>query len=464
MMKQTCVTLGLCLLVAFPLAGCRHVAVSPAEAAPVAATTNSPPAIATNAPASVTHAAPAAATNDPSAEAAASKIETEDDAYEQIRLFTKAIMLIRHDYVDDAKISYSNLVTAALSGMLQSLDPYSQYMEPRDYRDLKENTQGMFGGLGIQVGVKDNLLTVIAPMEDTPAYRAGILSRDKIVEINGERTDKLSMPEAVHKLRGEPGTSVKLKILRDKEFKEFTLKREVIQVASVKGTRMLGDGVGYVRITEFSEPTAKSLLNAMEKLNAQQMKALVLDLRNNPGGLLTSAIQVSEIFLKKGTLIVSTRGRGGIPRQNPAYAGGVVHYPDFPMVILVNGGSASAAEIVAGALHDHKRAVLVGETTFGKGSVQNVLQIENGAALRLTTARYYTPSGLSIHEKGIEPDVVVPVSPEEWVDVLRKRSQEEAPALLSEQDKSANADPVADRQLDRAVDLLKGLLIFESRK
>jgi carboxyl-terminal processing protease len=427
-------------LVLLPMSGCRHLPEPPTGGAAKAAATNSP--------------APAATTT---------QAEAEAEAYEQIRLFTKAIMLIRHDYVDGSKVSYSNLVTAALSGMLQSLDPYSQYMEPLDYRDLKEDTQGKFGGVGIQVGIKDSLLTVIAPMEDTPAFRAGILSRDKIIEINDERTEKLSMRDIVHKLRGEPGTSVKLKILRDKEIKEFTLKREIIQVTSVKGARMMEGGIGYVRITEFSEPTARSLRTALEKLASQNMKALVLDLRNNPGGLLTAAIQVSELFLKKGTLIVSTRGRDGVQRQN-AYAGGDLHYPDFPMAILINGGSASAAEIVAGALHDNNRAVLVGETTFGKGSVQNILQIENGSALRLTTARYFTPSGQSIHEKGIEPDIVVPVSPGEWMEVLRKRSFEETPALMTDQEKKTAAEPVPDRPLDRALDMLKGLLIFENRK
>ncbi len=426
-------------LVLLPQAGCRHLPTAPSGAATTATVTNAPAAVVTQ---------PLA----------------EEDAYEQIRLFTKAIMLIRHDYVDGNKVSYSNLISAALSGMLQSLDPYSQYMEPLDYRDLKEDTLGKFGGIGIQVGVKDNLLTVIAPMEDTPAFRAGILSRDKIIEVNDERTDKLSMRDTVHKLRGDPGTTVRLKILRDKEIKDFTLKREIIQVTSVKGARMMEGGIGYVRITEFSEPTARTLRTALEKLVSQNMNALVLDLRNNPGGLLTSAIQVSELFLKKGTLIVSTRGRGGIPRQDPAYAGGDLHYPDFPMVILINGGSASAAEIVAGALHDNRRAVLVGETTFGKGSVQNILQIENGSALRLTTARYYTPSGQSIHEKGIEPDIVVPVPPGEWMEVQRKRGFEEAPALMTDQEKKTYADPVPDRPLDRAVDMLMGLLIFENRK
>ena len=432
------------VLISLPLAGCRNVPTPPTVISSEVASTGA-------APASVSA---ASSTNAP--------LESDDEAYEQIRLLTKAIIIIRHDYVDESKTSYSNLISSALSGMLQSLDPYSQYMEPSDYRDLKEDTQGKFGGIGIQVGVKDNTLTVIAPMEDTPAYRAGIVSGDKIVEIDGEKTDKLSMRDAVHKLRGVEGTPVKLKILREKEIKEFALVRAAIQIASVKGTRLLQNGIGYVRITEFSEPTAVALQSAVDKLLSQGMKALVLDLRNNPGGLLISAIQVSELFLKQGALIVTTRGRAGVPRQPPAYAGGPVHHTDFPMVVLINGGSASASEIVAGALHDNKRAVLAGEISFGKGSVQNVLPVEDGSALRLTTARYYTPSGRSIHEKGIEPDILVPIPLDEWINVLKKRAYEETPALMADQEKPANLDKVVDRQLERATDVLKGLLIFQS--
>jgi carboxyl-terminal processing protease len=438
--------------------GCRHLTAPAAAPGSPSVATNAPPAV-TNAPAPP---APAATNKGPVA--AKTDTESADDAYEQIRIFTKALMLIRQDYVDASKVSYSNLVAAALAGMMQSLDPYSQYMEPRDYRDLKEDTQGKFGGIGIQVGMKDGILTVIAPIEDTPAFKAGIVSGDRIVEIDGERTDKLSMRDAVHRLRGVEGTSVKLKIVREKDLKDFTLVRDSIEITSVKGARILKDNIGYVRITEFSDPTARALLAALEKLSAQGMKALVLDLRNNPGGLLSSAIQTSELFLKKGRLIVAVRGREGLPRQEPAYARSTQRFADLPLVILLNGGSASASEIVAGALHDNERAILVGETTFGKGSVQNVLQIEDGSALRLTTARYYTPSGVSIHEKGIEPDIVVTVSPEEWLSVQRKRAYEEAPALASDTDKPANLDKVVDRQLDRAVDMLKGLLIFESRK
>jgi carboxyl-terminal processing protease len=292
-----------------------------------------------------------------------------------------------------------------------------------------------------------------------------MFSGDKIIEINGQRTEALSLADAVQKLRGQPGTKVTLKILRIKEIKEFTLVREVIRVASVKGTRYVADGIGYIRITDFSEPTASMLLDAIRKLSSEQsLKALVLDLRNNPGGLLSSAIRCSELFLEKNSLIVSTRGRGDNPRQVPAFSSGAAHYTLFPMVVLVNGGSASAAEILAGALQDNKRAVLVGEPTFGKGSVQNVIPLEDGFALRLTTARYYTPGGRCIHEKGIEPDVVVPIAMDEWPDILRKRVFIETPNLLPESERPANFDRITDRQLDRAVDLLKGILIFQGRR
>ena len=390
--------------------------------------------------------------------------ESNDEAYRQVRVLTKTMMLVRQNYVDENKVSYSNLVSAALKGMLQSLDPFSQYLEPSAYRELREETQGAFGGIGIQLGIKDNALSVIAPMEDTPAFRAGILSGDRIVEINTNKTDKMDMRAVVSTLRGEPGTKVAIKILRGHEFKDFTLTREEIKISSIKGTRMLTADIGYIRITEFSISTAAALQSALEKLSTNGMKSLVLDLRNNPGGLLTSSVQVSEKFLAKGTLIVSTRGRSSSLQQPPSKAGGDIHYTDIPMAILVNGGSASAAEIVAGALHDNKRAILVGETTFGKGSVQNVVPVEDGAAARITTARYYTPSGQCIHEKGIEPDILVPVSPEEWQKVMLKRRDVETPGHVESKERSVDLEQVTDRQLDRAVDLLKGIMIFQGRK
>lgn len=403
---------------------------------------------------------PAPPTVTPAPPVPESTLAKEDEAYRQIRILTKTMLLVRQNYVDENKVSYSNLVTSALKGMLQSLDPFSQYMEPTAYQELKEETQGKFGGIGIQLGIKDNVLTVIAPMEDTPAFRAGILSGDKIVEINTNKTEKMDMREVISTLRGDPGTKVSLKTLRGNEFKTYTLTREEIKISSIKGTHMLDHDIGYIRITEFSNPTAPALQDALTTLMGKGMKGLVLDLRNNPGGLLTSSIQVSEKFLTKGTLIVSTRGRGASPRQSLAYAGGDIHYTDFPLAILVNGGSASAAEIVSGALHDNKRAILVGETTFGKGSVQNIIPIEDGAAARITTARYYTPSGQCIHEKGIEPDITVPLSPEEWQKVMIKRLDTETPGAIDPKNKPADLDKITDRQLDRATDLLKGILIF----
>ncbi|MEI8351859.1 MAG: S41 family peptidase, partial [bacterium] len=372
--------------------------------------------------------------------------------------------LVRQNYVDDNKVSYSNLVSAALKGMLQSLDPFSQYMEPSAYKELKEETQGSFGGIGIQLGFKDNALTVIAPMEDTPAFRAGLLSGDRIIEINTNKTDKMDMRGVISTLRGEPGSKVSIKILRGREFKDYTLVREEIKISSVKGTRMLTPDIGYVRITEFSLPTAAALQEALDKLTTNRMKGLVIDLRNNPGGLLVSSVQVSEKFLQRGALIVSTRGRDSSRQPPPATAGGPVHYTDFPVAILINGGTASAAEIVAGALHDNKRAILVGETSFGKGSVQNVMPVEDGIAARITTARYYTPSGVCIHEKGIEPDILVPVTAEEWQKVMLMRRDIETPGTLNATDKPADFDQITDRPLERAVDLLKGVMIFQGKK
>jgi carboxyl-terminal processing protease len=408
------------------------------------------------------HSLPSTPANPPST--AATDQANEDEAYKQVRILTKTMLLVRQNYVDENKVSYSNLVSAALKGMLQSLDPFSQFLEPVAYKELKEETQGRFGGIGIQLGFKDNMLTVIAPMEDTPAFRAGILSGDKIVEINTNKTERMDLRDVISRLRGEPGTTVSIKTLRGGEFKTHTLTREEIKVSSVKGARMLDSAIGYIRITEFSDPTAPALQEALEKLLAKGMKALVLDLRNNPGGLLTSSIQVSEKFLPKGTVVVSTRGRGTSPREVTTTARGDLHYTDLPLAVLINGGSASAAEIVAGALHDNKRAILVGETSFGKGSVQNIMPVEDGAAARITTAHYYTPSGQCIHEKGIEPDIAVPLAPDEWQKVVLKRIETETPAAVDPKTRPADLDKVTDRQLDRAVDLLKGIMIFQGKK
>jgi len=330
---------------------------------------------------------------------------------------------------------------------------------------------------------------VIAPMEGTPAFQAGLYSGDKIVEINGESTDGLALEEAVKRLRGEPGTKVKIKIFRPKTqlMKEFELERAIINVPSVKDTRVLDGGIGYVRMLQFGEETAADLQTALDELEKEKVKALVLDLRSNPGGLLTAAVDVAQKFLKRGELIVFTRGRDN--RMERSYRARARHvFPNVPMVVLINGYSASASEIVAGALQDNRRAILVGEKSFGKGSVQSILPQDGGTAIRLTTAKYYTPSERVIHDVGIEPDIVVPMSGENWRDILLARNKAEekngddAPPASDEgwMDEEGAAPPpmpkpaatsadvldlskVTDPQLDRACDILRGVLVFERR-
>lgn len=335
----------------------------------------------------------------------------EDSPYEMYTLFSKVVEQVRANYVDADKSTYRDLIYGALRGMLQSLDPHSQFMDEESFTAMKEDTAGKFGGLGITIGIQDTLLTVIAPMEGTPAFRAGLLSGDKIMEINGDSTEGLALEDAVKKLRGDPGTKVKVKIFRPSTqlMKEFELERAIINVPSIKDTRVLEGGIGYVRMLQFGEDTATDLQEELDTLKAQKVRALVLDLRSNPGGLLTAAVEVAQKFLRRGDLIVFTRGRDN--RMERSYrARARETFPAVPMAVLINGYSASASEIVAGALQDNRRAVLVGEKSFGKGSVQSVLPQEGGTAIRLTTAKYYTPSERVIHEVGIEPDVVVPMS------------------------------------------------------
>lgn len=390
----------------------------------------------------------------------ASAVEREA-AYDHMTLFTTAIEQIRRNYVDAEKTEYKDLMYGALKGMLQSLDSHSAFLDPDMFKDMKEDTSGHFGGLGIVISMRNNILTIVAPMEDTPGSRAGLLSGDHIVEINEESTEGLSLQEAVRKLRGPPDTDVTIKIVRPKtsEIQEHTITRAIIAIESVKDAKILENGIGYVRITQFTNPTGSDLQAALDSLKEQGLDALVLDLRNNPGGLLNSAIDVAQKFVRRGDLIVYTQGRDGRRGQrytarerNPGL--------NFPMVVLINEGSASASEIVAGALQDHRRAILVGEKTFGKGSVQSVLPLDDGSALRITTAKYYTPSERVIDEHGIEPDIVVAIPPEEWRKLLIKRSRPENSDIEFEDD--LDLEDVVDVQLERAIDVLKGVMIFES--
>ena len=385
-----------------------------------------------------------------------------DNPYVQMELLTRVMELIRKDYVDSDKVAYTNLTYGALRGMLNSLDPHSQFMEPVAYEDMKEDTGGKFGGLGIQIGLsKDGFISVIAPIEDTPAARAGIMPGDRIAKIDGKPTDRLSLSDAVHQLRGEPGTKVTITIFRAKakdpgeRLKDYTITRAEIPVFSVKDAKLLESNIGYVRITQFNEPTANEFEKALAKLEGLGMDALIIDLRNNPGGLLESANKIAGKFVPAGQLIVSTEGRD---LQNK-----LVYKSEYgekrlsyPIVLLVNNGSASGSEIVAGALQDLKRAVLVGETTFGKGSVQSIIGLADGSALRLTTAKYYTPSHKVIHEHGVTPDISVPISEEDE----RKLAEQRIRATLPLEEGQEKVEKIADVQLERAIDLLKGVKLF----
>ncbi|WP_256870376.1 S41 family peptidase [Chromobacterium haemolyticum] len=341
----------------------------------------------------------------------------------ELRTFAEVFGRIKQDYVDP--VEDKKLITAAIKGMLTGLDPHSDYMDPEAFKELKEGTQGEFGGLGIEIGAEDGLVKVVSPIEDTPAQKAGIKSGDLIIKIDDTPVRGLSLTDAVKKMRGKPGTKVTLTIARKSETKPlvFTLARAVIKTKSVK-YKLLEPDFGYVRITQFQEHTSEDLaagVQALYKENKQALKGLVLDLRDDPGGLLNGAVGVSAAFLAKNQLVVYTEGRTPDAKmrltanlQNYARPNGSdplarlpVEARNVPLVVLVNGGSASASEIVAGALQDHKRAVLVGTQTFGKGSVQSIMPLGNAGGIKLTTARYFTPNGRSIQAKGIVPDVVV---------------------------------------------------------
>ncbi len=392
-----------------------------------------------------------------------------NDVYGNLRLFATVLERVWQDYVDGDELTYQDLIYGALRGMLSTLDPHSEFMEPRKYEDLKSDTEGIFGGIGIQVGIRSGALTVIAPMEDTPAFRSGILSGDRIIKIEGKTTENMSLTDAVAVLRGKPGTEVTITILRPSSgaTEDHTLTRGNIEVDTIKDIegrtdfRLGEDGIGYIRINQFGNETSEELDEAIGKLDRAGMRGLILDLRDNPGGLLDQAAAVCGRFLPPRTMVVSTEGRD--PRQKREFrAPRSGEHIDHPMVVLVNGGSASASEIVAGCLQDLDRAVILGEKTFGKGSVQSIIPLPDGAALRLTTAKYYTPSHKVIHEKGITPDIIVETTPEEAGMLAMKR----VPGAVETLDPTQRAefDKVKDLQLERARDLLHGIVLFTDRQ
>ncbi len=378
--------------------------------------------------------------------------------------FRSVLELIGKNYVNAQDANYDRLTRAALEGMVKSLDAHSEFMRANAYRDLQAEMDGQFGGIGIQVERRDGKVIVIAPIADTPGERAGIHRGDEIVKVDGQSIEKLGMDKIVDRLRGKPGTKVTLTLFRPstKATLDLTITREVIRVESVRDVHMLGDGIGYIQLVQFSEHTGDEFQAALDKLRAEGMKALVLDLRNNPGGLLDAAVAVVQPFFKPGELIVYTQGRAADSRQEMR-AGSAAGGLQVPIAVLVNSGTASAAEIVTGALKDTGRAVVVGERTFGKGSVQTVFRLRNGEALRLTTALYYTPSGVSIQEKGIEPQIPVAVSLEDEAKLRLQRLRRD---LDNPKEFAARFgfEPIKDEPLETAVDALKGVDLFNARR
>lgn len=393
------------------------------------------------------------------------------NGYEELRTFTEVLTLIKKNYVDDVKTK--DLISGAIKGMLVSLDPHSGYMSAEAFKEFQVETKGEFGGLGIQIGIKDGILTVIAPIEDTPAYKAGIKAGDKILKISGESTKNMNVTDAVSKMRGQKGTSITITIFREgwKEPNDFTIVRDIIKIKSVK-SKILSDNIGYIKLTQFQETTATELASAIEKLKKEGMTSLILDLRNNPGGLLNIAIGVSEQFLPPQKLVVYIKGRTG-EKIDYYTEKASHHYTDMPMVVLVNHGSASASEIVAGALKDWNRAVIIGVQTFGKGSVQSLIPLSDGSGLRLTTAKYYTPKGTSIQGVGITPDIVVKIEAKNGKEHrvvrekdleghLKNEQQEEGPD--EKETAPLEVDEKDDIQLQRAIDTLKTWKVFEKMK
>lgn len=398
-----------------------------------------------------------------------------DTIYEDLKLFTDVFGIIQKEYVEAAKPK--EIVYGAIKGMLETLDPHSGFMPPETYKEMQEETRGRFDGIGIEITNKDGVLTVVSPIEDTPAFKAGILAGDQIVKIEGDLTKNLSLMDAVKRLRGPRGTKVTITIMREGFAKpqEFTLTRDVIPVRSVR-YELMDKQYGYIRLSQFQEKTDSDLEKALKALETESkgtLKGLILDLRNNPGGLLDQAVKVTDRFIESG-LIVSVEGRRDEQKMK-FYAHTPGTLSQYPLVVLINGGSASASEIVAGAIQDHKRGVLVGTQTFGKGSVQTIFPLKEGAGLRLTTARYFTPSGRSIQAKGIVPDLIVkPVKPEDEKEVSAPKMPAEkdlerhlndigAPPKEKEKPKvEAKPKKPVDNQLDIALDLLKSWGIFKN--
>ncbi len=386
------------------------------------------------------------------------------DRDRNVRYFREVLQLVRESYVEESgKVAYDGLTRAALAGMLGELDPHSEFLSKDDFSRTAEELSNEFSGVGIQVEHRDGRIVVITPIADTPAERAGIRRGDQLVMVDGRAIDAPATDKVVRLIRGEPGTEVQVTVYRPAADRtmDFTLKRERIRLNSVRNAALGPGGVGYLQITQFSERTGREFATALAQLERQGLRALVVDLRNNPGGLLDAAVDVCDAFFNPGELIVYTQGRAAKSREEFTALG--KHPPrNYPIAVLVNGGTASAAEIVAGALKDTRRAVVVGERTFGKGSVQSVFELRDGEGLRLTTARYYTPGGLTIHEKGISPQVELEVPPDDEVRVRLQQSRADIlqPAEFAER---FGFEPIEDVQRQAAGELLAGVLAMRGK-
>ncbi|VAX28164.1 Carboxyl-terminal protease [hydrothermal vent metagenome] len=405
------------------------------------------------------------------------KVSAETDDYQDLKVFSEVLSALKKNYVES--VDTKKLVYGAVKGMLNTLDAHTAFMPPEVYKEMQVDTRGEFGGLGLQIAIKDKALVVIAPIADTPAAKVGIKSGDVILKVDEFiMTEDSTLMDAVQKMRGRKGTAVTLTVKRASEVEDliFTMIRDIIRIKSVR-SRVLEPGIGYIRLTQFQEHTARDLSGAITKLLNEDIHSLVLDLRNNPGGLLNAANDVSEQFLQNGQLIVSVKSREG--KEDEYIAGRSSRLDRMPIIVLVNEGSASASEIVAGALQDWKRAVVVGTQSFGKGSVQTILPLSDGSAIRLTTAKYYTPSGRSIQNTGITPDIIVRPEITKFVKsspILREKdldrhlenemapdaeqpeAKDETDALPTDEETLAAPE---DTQLKKAVDLLKGWRIFK---
>ncbi|MEK6715345.1 MAG: S41 family peptidase [Candidatus Omnitrophota bacterium] len=397
------------------------------------------------------------------------KNKDRDDVYKQLDLFADVFTYIKNDYVEEAQ--NKDLIYGSLKGMLAALDAHSQFLDPQDYAELKVDTQGKFGGLGIEITIKDGLITVVTPIEDTPAWKAGIKSQDRIVKINNEVTRNFSISEAVKKMRGAPGTEVTITVLRENEAKllNFTIKRDIIKIKDIKEPKILEDGIAYIRLVEFRERTQEELERALQNLKKEGMRALIVDLRNNPGGLLSAAVETAEKFIERNKIIVSTVGRDAKNKiEFKSNEGEPIL--DIPMAILINEGSASGSEIFAGCLQDYKRAIIIGTKSFGKASVQTLIPLSDGSAIKLTTSKYFTPLGRSIHNQGIMPDIVIeakemPLDKEE-----KKEEITRAEEVFEKIENKTHEMPPKDESLKKdfqvlsAVNVLKGVLVYNAQE